>query len=202
MKTSKSTKWDASTGFHVPYDKHNVLSTEMLGGEMCGAMRVQRALAMQAHIAPRACHASSCCRARLPCQLILVAHCAHFRYYAAPVLHHYAVAVVRSVVAHVLARATLSHSPPFSRCAQLASTFPLALLSLGEVRQCIRILRLFCRLHHADISLITTAQNLLCVPAMARTSTSTTTTRAWPCSNQARISTYLCSAKAFFSACC
>ena len=34
MKTSKSTKWDASTGYHVTYDKHNVLSTEMLGGEM------------------------------------------------------------------------------------------------------------------------------------------------------------------------
>ncbi len=169
MKTSKSTKWNASTGFHVPYDKHNVLSTEMLGGEMCATMRVQRALAVPAH----------------PWLLI-----AHFRYYAAPVLHQYAVAVVRSVVTHVIARATLSYSPPFSRYSQLASTFPLARLSLGEIRQGIRILRLFCRPHHVDISLITTAQNLLCVPAMARTSTSTTTTRAWPCSHQARISTY------------
>ncbi len=178
MKTSKSTKWDASTGFHVPYDKHNVLSTEMLGGEMCATMRVQRALAMPAHIAARACHASSYCRARLPCQLILGCSSRSLQ-----VLRCSRIAPLRSCSRSICSRPRTCtrhslFSPPFSRCPQLASTFPLARLSLGEVRQGIRILRLFCRPHHVDISLITTAQNLLCVPAMARTSTSTTTTRA------------------------
>jgi hypothetical protein len=34
MKISKSSRWDADAASHVPYDKHNVLSTEMTGGEM------------------------------------------------------------------------------------------------------------------------------------------------------------------------
>ena len=34
MKISKSSRWVADVGSHVPYDKHNVLSTEMTGGEM------------------------------------------------------------------------------------------------------------------------------------------------------------------------
>jgi hypothetical protein len=35
MKVSQSSKWDHASASHVAYDKHNVLSTEMLGGEMC-----------------------------------------------------------------------------------------------------------------------------------------------------------------------
>ncbi len=34
MNISKSSRWDADMRCHVPYDKHNVLSTEMTGGEM------------------------------------------------------------------------------------------------------------------------------------------------------------------------
>ena len=34
MKTSKSSKWDSAARRHVTYDKHNVLSTEMNGGDM------------------------------------------------------------------------------------------------------------------------------------------------------------------------
>jgi hypothetical protein len=34
LKTSQSSKWDAAADCHVAYDKHNVLSTEMLGGDM------------------------------------------------------------------------------------------------------------------------------------------------------------------------
>ena len=34
MQTSKSSKWDSASGTHVAYNKHNVLSTEMSGGDM------------------------------------------------------------------------------------------------------------------------------------------------------------------------
>ncbi len=34
MQTSKSSKWSPAVGKHVAYDKHNVLSCEMAGGDM------------------------------------------------------------------------------------------------------------------------------------------------------------------------
>ena len=89
MQTSKSSKWDPTVGAHVPYDKHNVLSTEMAGGDMCVRSAASAFFACAQRIGPSPL----------------------LRYYSAPLLHQYAVAFVRSIVNHVSVLQS-----PFFRC--------------------------------------------------------------------------------------
>lgn len=155
MQTSKSSKWDPTVGAHVTYDKHNVLSTEMAGGDMCVRSAASAFFACAQRIGPSPL----------------------LRYYSAPLLHQYAVAFVRSIVAQV---SVLQF--PFFRCffRLIYLTCCPELSKCLLERQCRQVRILFIQRIPALVVTHLTAPNSPSAPVMAHTSTNTTTTRACP----------------------
>ena len=106
-----------------------------------------------------------------------LAHPSLLRYYSAPLLHQYAVAFVRSIVNHV---SVLQF--PFFRCF-FRLIYLICRPELSKCvleRQCRQVRILFIQRIHALVVTHLTAPNSLSAPAMAHTSTNTTTTRACP----------------------